>query len=149
MTHVFGLRYVCAMTHVFGLRNVCAMTHVFCLRHVGDDAVGDDEEDEVLAAVAVLAGEVGHVLDHGSEVGRPIQLNLRQTSLIRLHHSCRSDRHTDTDTQSASALHHSCRHRQTHRHTHTHGQSASALHHSCRHRQTHRHTHRHSHSHSQ
>ena len=62
--------------------------HLLGLRHVGDDAVGDDEQDAVLAAVARLSGEVGHVVDHRREVGGPEQLDPRQTLLVRVHHAC-------------------------------------------------------------
>ena len=66
---------------------VGVLTHVFGLRHVRDDAVGDDEQDEVLAAVSVLGREVGHVLDHRREVGGSEQVDLGQASLVRLHNS--------------------------------------------------------------
>ena len=62
---------------------------MFGLRHVCDDAIGDDEQDEVLAAVPVLRREVGHVLDHRREVGGSEQLDLGKASLVRLHNSCR------------------------------------------------------------
>jgi len=52
-------------------------TYCFCLRHVGDDSIGDDEQDEVLRPVAEVPGDVGHVLDCRREVCRPVQLDVR------------------------------------------------------------------------
>ena len=68
------------------------VTYLFGLRHVCDDAVGDDEQDAVLAAVARLACEVSHVVDHRRKVGRPVQLDTRKTLLVRLQHACRNAR---------------------------------------------------------
>ena len=44
----------------------------FSLRHIRDDAVGDDEQDEVLRAVSELSRDVGHVIYRRGKVGRAV-----------------------------------------------------------------------------
>ena len=66
-----------------------SLSHRFGLRHVGDDAVGDDEEDEVLRSVGEAAGDVGHVVDGGREVGRAVQLDTLDARSVRPQDTCK------------------------------------------------------------
>ncbi len=57
-------------------------TNRFSLRHICDDAIGDNEKDEVLWAVGELPRNVGHMIDRRREVGRAVELNACEATLI-------------------------------------------------------------------
>ena len=59
----------------------------FGLWHVRDDAVGDDEQDEVLWAVNKVARYVGYVVDGRREVGRAVQLDPLDATAVRTEHT--------------------------------------------------------------
>ncbi len=61
---------------------VCPCLYRFCLRHVGDDAVGDDEENEVLGPVSEGSGDVGHVVDRRGKVGWTVKLNPAKAAFV-------------------------------------------------------------------
>ena len=55
--------------------------------HVGDDAVGDDEEHLVVGgAVFMQGGNSGHMVDHWREVGRSVELNRVEGVMVGGHH---------------------------------------------------------------
>ena len=58
------------------------------LRHVGDDPIGDDEQDEVLGAVHEVPGDVGHVVDGGGEVGGTVELDPVDAVAVSVQDTC-------------------------------------------------------------
>lgn len=61
-------------------------TYLFGIVHVRDDAVGEDEQNEVVRPVRVLLCKFGDVPDDRREIGRPVQGDLSQAAAIRSHH---------------------------------------------------------------
>ncbi len=57
--------------------------YLFRLRHISDNAVSDNEQDEVLGAISELGGDSGHVVDRRGEICRSIQLDSADASFIR------------------------------------------------------------------
>lgn len=74
-----------------GRRNITSVlnpwTNLCCLRHVSDDAIREDEEDEVAGAVLVGASKAGHMVYHGCEVGRAVELHLPDTAPVCVQHT--------------------------------------------------------------
>ena len=68
-----------SITH---LQKKSKISNLFGLWHISDNAISDDEQNEVLRTVSELPGDVGHVIDGGSEVGGAVQLDSVDAALV-------------------------------------------------------------------